>query len=122
MPPVVAAGMNIGNWFDQPCRRGSVVNRPGIDRFAGERGFGGIDAHWLLGDAEQRKRGAPHYIAGADIEERRGARQGEIAVAAGEFMKTVTVTEPPDRQFDGCDHFVGCERRHHEAEAELAKW
>ena len=98
------------------------MNRPGIDRLAGERRFGGIDAHRLLGDAEQRKRRAPHHIASADIEECRGTGQGEIALAAGEFVEAVAVTEPPDRQLDGRDHFVGRQRRRHEAEAELAKW
>ena len=86
-----------------------------------ERRFGGIDAHRLLGDAEQGKRGAPHHIAGADIEQRCGAGESEIAVAAGKFMEAVAVTEPPDRQLDSRDHLVGRQCRRHEAEAELAK-
>ena len=82
---------------------------------AGQRRFGGIDAHGPLCDAEQRQRGAPHNAVGANIEQRRGAGQREIALAAREFVKAVAVTEPPDRQLDRGDHLVGRQRGRHVA-------
>src|SRR5581483_11568200 len=95
MPPVVAAGMDIGNRLDQPCSRGGGTQRGGIERLADQPCLGGFDPHRRWGDAEQGQRGAPHHIVGADIEQHRRPRNGEIAVAAGELVKAVAVAEPP---------------------------
>ena len=62
-------------------------------------------------NAAQRERGAAHHIAGADIEQRRGADEREIAVAAGEFVEAEAVTLAPERQIDGRDHLVGLRAR-----------
>ncbi len=62
MPPVVAAGMNIGNRLDQPCRRGRGVDRGGIERLAGQAP---LRRHRRAAAARRRRtaqarRAAPH--------------------------------------------------------------
>ena len=72
-------------------------------------------------DPEQSQRRPAHDIVGPDIEQRGGAGEREIAVAAGKFVEAVAVAGRPDRQVDGRDHFVGLQRGRHEARGEIAK-
>ena len=65
--------------------------------------------------------GAAHDVVGADIEQRRGAGQREVALPAGKFMEAVAMTLPPERQIDRGDHFVRRERSRHEARAKFVE-